>query len=57
MRPTGCVLGLTKLGSLWWIQVTGSLARDDMRRLAVLVGRLGTFPPATIICSFPSSPV
>lgn len=42
-------LGLTRVGACWWIQVVGSLKREDMHNLAVLIGDLGTRPPSNVI--------
>jgi anti-anti-sigma regulatory factor len=45
-------VGLTKVGTLWWIRLTGSLSQDDLRSLAVLTGRLGTKPPSKVLLDF-----
>jgi anti-anti-sigma regulatory factor len=45
-------LGMTRVGSLWWVQVVGSLTQEDLRQLAVLTGRLGTQPPSKILLDF-----
>jgi ABC-type transporter Mla MlaB component len=45
-------LGLTRLGSLWWIQVSGRLGIEDLRRLAVLSGRLGSQKSSRVLLDF-----
>ncbi|MBD3335269.1 MAG: hypothetical protein GF355_07105 [Candidatus Eisenbacteria bacterium] len=42
-------LAVTKVGTLWWIQVHGHLSRGDLRQLALLIGRLGTQPAAKVL--------
>ncbi|MBU1699589.1 MAG: STAS domain-containing protein [Candidatus Eisenbacteria bacterium] len=45
-------LGMTRIGSLWWVQVMGSLTQNDLRQLSTLTSRLGTHPPSKILLDF-----
>ena len=45
-------LGVTRLGRVWWIQVSGRLGQEDLKHLAVLSGRLGAKRSHKVLLDF-----